>query len=72
MRKNPADGSAMRVYASGLRNPGGYRLGAGYINAGVAVNERDELGDNLVPDYLTGIRENGFTYSPCLLRTAYR
>ncbi len=56
---NP-DGSAMRVYASGLRNPVGIDWAPGTHTLWAAVNERDELGDNLVPDYLTGVRENGF------------
>ena len=54
------DGSGMRVYASGLRNPVGmaWEPVTGILWA--AVNERDELGDNLVPDYLTSVKENGF------------
>lgn len=54
------DGSGMRVYASGLRNPVGmaWEPATGILWA--AVNERDELGDDLVPDYLTSVKENGF------------
>ena len=61
---NP-DGTGERIYASGLRNP----VGMGWQpttnqNAGptlyVAVNERDELGDNLVPDYMTSVKEGAF------------
>ena len=54
------DGSGERVYASGLRNPAGlaFQPGTGVLYA--AVNERDELGDELVPDYLTGVKEGGF------------
>jgi glucose/arabinose dehydrogenase len=51
---------AARIYASGLRNPNGLTL---HPETGVlwtVVNERDELGPNLVPDYLTSVRENGF------------
>ena len=48
------------IFASGLRNPVGLdfepRTGALWA----VVNERDELGDNLVPDYLTTIRRGGF------------
>jgi glucose/arabinose dehydrogenase len=56
---NP-DGSEARVYASGLRNPVGMAW-AGDIGAlWVAVNERDMLGDNLVPDYMTSVRDGGF------------
>lgn len=56
---NP-DGSEARVYASGLRNPVGMDWAPGGRTLWVAVNERDMLGDNLVPDYMTGVREGGF------------
>ena len=49
-----------RVYASGLRNPNGLIF---HPETGVlwtVVNERDELGPNLVPDYMTSVQENGF------------
>jgi len=56
---DPATG-ASRVYASGLRNPNGLdwhpRTGALWT----VVNERDELGSDLVPDYLTTVKEGGF------------
>lgn len=51
---------ASKVFASGLRNPNGLNI---HPETGVlwtVVNERDELGPNLVPDYLTSVRENGF------------
>jgi glucose/arabinose dehydrogenase len=51
---------ASRVYASGLRNPNGLTF---HPETGVlwtVVNERDELGPNLVPDYMTSVREGGF------------
>jgi len=56
---NP-DGSGERVYASGLRNPAGIAVqpGTGVLYA--VVNERDKLGDDLVPDYLTSVKEGGF------------
>ena len=49
---------AHRVFASGLRNPNGmaWRNGALWT----AVNERDEIGSDLVPDYLTAVRDGGF------------
>jgi glucose/arabinose dehydrogenase len=50
----------LRVFASGLRNPNGLawepRTGALWT----AVNERDELGSDLVPDYMTSVKEGGF------------
>jgi glucose/arabinose dehydrogenase len=54
------DGSGRQVYASGLRNPVGLdfhpRTGEPYVT----VNERDGLGDDLVPDYLTRIQQGAF------------
>ena len=54
------DGSNETVLASGIRNPNGldYNPVTGQLWA--AVNERDELGDNLVPDYVTSIKPGGF------------
>lgn len=54
------DGSGERIYASGLRNPAGIDLQPGTGTLWAAVNERDGLGDNLVPDYLTSVKEGGF------------
>lgn len=54
------DGSGERIYASGLRNPAGMAWAPGTNTLWTAVNERDELGDELVPDYLTGVKEGGF------------
>ncbi len=51
---------ASRVFASGLRNPNGLNF---HPETGVlwtVVNERDELGPDLVPDYMTSVREGGF------------
>jgi glucose/arabinose dehydrogenase len=49
-----------RVFASGLRNPNGmaWELSTGAL--WTVVNERDELGNDLVPDYLTSVREGAF------------
>lgn len=47
-----------RVFASGLRNPVGMAWHGDTL--WVAVNERDELGHNLVPDYMTSVRDGGF------------
>jgi glucose/arabinose dehydrogenase len=55
-----ADGSGERVYASGLRNPVGMAWAPGTNTLWTAVNERDELGDDLVPDYMTSVKDGGF------------
>jgi len=47
-------------YASGLRNPVGMALQPESGTLWVAVNERDELGSDLVPDYMTSVKEGGF------------
>jgi glucose/arabinose dehydrogenase len=49
-----------RVVASGLRNPNGLDWEPKTGALWTVVNERDELGSDLVPDYLTSVRENGF------------
>lgn len=54
------DGANQRVFAGGLRNPVGMAWAPGTKTLWTVVNERDELGDDLVPDYLTSVRENGF------------
>lgn len=56
---NP-DGTGMRIFASGMRNPIGlaFRPGTGALWA--AVQERDHLGDDLPPDYVTEARDGGF------------
>lgn len=48
------------VYASGLRNPVGMAWEPVTGSLWTVVNERDELGNNLVPDYMTSVREGGF------------
>jgi glucose/arabinose dehydrogenase len=54
------DGTHMRIFASGIRNPSGLAVDPGSGQLWCTVNERDGLGDNLVPDYITSVRENGF------------
>jgi glucose/arabinose dehydrogenase len=54
------DGSHMRVYASGIRNPSGLAVDPRTGRLWCTVNERDGLGDNLVPDYITSVRAGGF------------
>jgi glucose/arabinose dehydrogenase len=52
--------SQHRVYATGLRNPVGMAFVPDTGALWVAVNERDELGNDLVPDYMTSVQEGGF------------
>ncbi len=49
-----------RQYATGLRNPTALAIQPGTNQLWAAVNERDEIGPNLVPDYLTSVREGAF------------
>jgi glucose/arabinose dehydrogenase len=56
---NP-DGSEMRVYAYGIRNAVGLAINAQTGELWCSVNERDPLGDNLVPDYITYVQDGGF------------
>lgn len=55
-----ADGSHQRTFASGLRNPIGIAFYPGTNDLYTVVNERDTLGDELVPDYLTKVTDGGF------------
>ena len=55
-----ADTGLHRIFASGLRNPTALAIGPGRGQLWAVVNERDELGSNLVPDYLTSVREGAF------------
>ena len=54
------EGKGERLYASGIRNPVGLAIHPETGELWTSVNERDELGDNLVPDYVTRVREGGF------------
>ena len=56
---NP-DGTGEKIYAAGLRNPVGMDWAPGTTTLWTAVNERDGLGDDLVPDYMTSVKEGGF------------
>lgn len=54
------DGANARVFASGLRNPVGMDWAPGSAELWAVVNERDHLGPDLPPDFLTRVRDNGF------------
>ncbi len=56
---NP-DGTGEKIYAAGLRNPVGMDWAPGTNTLWTVVNERDQLGDDLVPDYLTSVQQGGF------------
>jgi len=54
------DGKNARLYATGLRNPVGLALEPVTGEVWTSVNERDELGDDLPPDYFTSLKDGGF------------
>lgn len=54
------DGSNERVFATGIRNPVGLATHPKTGQLWTSVNERDGLGDNLVPDYITHVEEGGY------------
>ena len=56
---NP-NGSGEKVYAAGLRNPVGMDWNPVTGELWTAVNERDKIGNNLVPDYITSVQEGGW------------
>lgn len=55
-----AETGAYKPYATGLRNPTALAIQPGSGRLWAVVNERDELGEDLVPDYLTSVQEGGF------------
>lgn len=55
-----AASGATRLYATGLRNPTGLQWELQSNRLWAIVNERDEIGSDLVPDYMTSVQENGF------------
>src|SRR5690554_3910166 len=55
-----AETGAYKPYATGLRNPTALAIQPGSGQLWAVVNERDELGEDLVPDYLTAVQEGGF------------
>ncbi len=54
------ESAASRIYASGIRNPTGLGWEPATGQLWAIVNERDEIGSDLVPDYLTSVQEGGF------------
>ncbi|MGF6593980.1 PQQ-dependent sugar dehydrogenase [Pseudomonas sp. 2835] len=56
---DPASGQT-RIFASGLRNPNGLAWEPHTGQLWTAVNERDEIGSDLVPDYITSVKDGGF------------
>ena len=54
------DGQFVKIYASGIRNPAGVGVNPTTGELWCSTNERDALGDNLVPDYVTHVQEGGF------------
>jgi glucose/arabinose dehydrogenase len=54
------EGKFVKVYAAGIRNPVGIAINPLTNQLWCSVNERDMLGDNLVPDYITSVKEDGF------------
>ena len=59
LEMNP-DGSGLRVFASGIRNPVGIAVHPRSGELWTSVNERDGLGDDLVPEYITRVKDGGF------------
>ncbi|MDE1151052.1 MAG: sorbosone dehydrogenase family protein [Micavibrio sp.] len=59
LKIDPATGKA-RVFASGIRNPNGMFWQPQTHALWTTVNERDELGNDLVPDYMTSVKDGGF------------
>ena len=57
---SPPTASSSKIYASGIRNPVGLAIHPTTGQLWSSVNERDGLGDNLVPDYITHVEEGGF------------
>ncbi|HWB02221.1 MAG TPA: sorbosone dehydrogenase family protein [Verrucomicrobiales bacterium] len=54
------DGGNKRVFAWGIRNPVGLAIHPATGELWTSVNERDEIGDDLVPDYITRVQDGGF------------
>ncbi|MBC8167363.1 MAG: PQQ-dependent sugar dehydrogenase [Bryobacteraceae bacterium] len=59
VRSNP-DGTGKEIYATGVRNPTSIYFYPGTSSLWASIQERDEIGDDLVPDYLARIQQGGF------------
>ncbi len=57
---DPEGRAPVKIFATGIRNPVGVAVQPGTGEVWVSTNERDGLGDDLVPDYITHVREGGF------------
>ena len=55
-----ADGTGRRVFATGIRNPSGKAINPATGELWTTVNERDGMGDDLCPDYVTSVKDGGF------------
>ncbi|GAC1446831.1 MAG: hypothetical protein NVSMB56_09260 [Pyrinomonadaceae bacterium] len=55
-----ADGTSKRIFAAGLRNAVGLAFNQTTKTLWATINERDGLGDDLVPDYFASIKDGGF------------
>lgn len=54
------DGKFVKIYGAGIRNPVGIAIDPATGQLWCSVNERDMLGDNLVPDYISSVKDGGF------------
>jgi glucose/arabinose dehydrogenase len=54
------EGKFVGIYASGIRNPVGIEINPTTGEVWTSINERDNLGDNLVPDYVSSVKKGGF------------
>ena len=66
------EGQGRRVFASGIRNAVGIAVSPETGDLWASVNERDALGDNLVPDYITRVRDGGFYGWPWFYMGGYQ
>ncbi len=60
LQTDPEGRAPLRSFANGIRNPVGLAIAPATGEVWASTNERDALGDNLVPDYITHVREGGY------------